>query len=260
MRATVVRILSLSSCALVVASCGDSTAPISMPAAQVAEVLGEGSQAVSFGTSGFTAVGLLPGPAAGLPRGSCVWNEQFGGFDCPAQGAGGTTVTVSFQLLDGDGAPLKTYDASKVAAIRTVSNAKGGMTFTSPIDGGTNTLAHVSHHDATLSGLLTPRHVLNSLGTSTMTITSPGNTVSSRVKQTVTDLVLAQRRGANPYPLSGSIRSEVFEGNATSPTSTMTMTFNGTSIVALTMTFGGVTRECSMDLARAAIPPTCFGI
>lgn len=244
---------------VILASCGDSTSPEPLPAAQLDEVLAESMEAQTLGASGLAATGVSLAPSAGLPRGTCIWNEQFVGFDCPARTSGDTRITVSFQLLDASGNSLRAYDATKVAAIRTVSDVNGKSTFRSPLDGTTQTLTVVAHNDATLSGLLTATHVLNSLGTSSLTSTSSLGSFTIKSRQITKDLVLPPRRAANPYPLSGSITSEVFGTDGVTPTSMVTMTFNGTSTVALRITFGTTTRECTLNLDRPAIPASCFG-
>jgi hypothetical protein len=254
---SVLRAAWVAGCWVILASCGESTAPEPVPSAQVEALLQESLQAQTLGGTALASSGIFAVPSAQLPRGSCVWSDDFQGFDCPSRSSAGLSVHTSFQLLDASNAPLRAYDATKVAALRTVTDVTGRSTFTSRFDGSVETFDISAHEDGTLSGLLTDRHVLNSIGTSRTTITSPAGTATMRSKQTTTDLVLSSRPNANPYPSSGTISSEAYFGDDQTPTTRVTMTFNGTSTVAIVLTFGSVTQSCTLDLAQRPSLPVC---
>lgn len=122
-------------------------------------------------------------------------------------------------------------------------------------DGSTITID--GQDELTLSGILSGVHVLN--GTSAMNVhgTDAGSTTPfvMSISTTIADLVLPATP-ADKWPKSGRIIMDLTDSmEGTTSTTRFTMTFNGTSKVAVTMTSDGFTLSCTMDLASPS--PTC---
>ena len=242
--------LLVSAC-LIAAACGDSTAP-TPSALTVDTLLAEVNGASALGgpaasMSGMTSVAVPP------PSGPCPYNSSNQRFVCPVVSANGYTFNRYYQLLDAAGTPLSSFDALRVVAIRTVTDVTG--TTTTP----NGSISTTSHDDATLSGLRTETHTLNSSGTSTTTFTDSDHTLILNMTQTTTNLVMPNRGSANQYPKAGTIAMTITSGppGSSSLISTITMTFNGTSVVTWTVAHSGTRQTCTLDMAQTNAMPSC---
>jgi hypothetical protein len=85
-------------------------------------------------------------------------------------------------------------------------------------------------------------------------------TLNATTTQTMRDVVYpAATTGAPSYPTSGTVTidgTSSFGTAAPAVTTHLVMTFNGTSTVTLTMSTGGSTERCTINLATQA-PPVC---
>ncbi len=244
------RALALVIVAASVAACGSdsSTAP-DHPPADLNTVLSE-MVLPSIASS------LVPGmPAApetsALSSSSCSYSSASQDFTCPTVTASGLTFTRSFTLLSASGTPQSQFDPAATAAVRTNSALAGTITS----DGSTITVD--GQDELTLSGILTGVHVLN--GTSVMNVhgTDAESTTpySMSITTTTANLVLPATP-ADKWPKSGSILMDVTDSMQGSPmTMHMTMTFNGTSKVVVTMSSDGLSVNCTVDLASQS--PSC---
>ena len=242
-------ILFAGSC-LILAACGDSTAP-KQTALTVDSLLAELDDAQTLAAPALSLGGGFA-PSATASNRDCPFNSSNQRFVCDAVTVNGLTINRFYQLLDASNAPLSSFDVTKVAAIRNVSDVTGTLPGTT---GGTIT----AHEDGTLSGLLSGTHTLNSTGTSTATIASGGQTLNVTSEQTVTNLVLPRRGSPNQYPQSGTIAMKITSGLGAvgGQTVNITMTFNGTSKATFTMAANGFTQTCTIDLAKQGAAPVC---
>ena len=243
----------------VLTACGDSTAPGSTQPLSLDAALAEVNSAQTYSTAGLAAGGMvLPIPINFLaPPSNCPFNASTNSFVCPGRSVGGLTSTIWFQLFDDSNQPLTEFNPNTVAAIRMVIDMSGTLAANSSSTSLTTTLAR--HSDQTLSGLRTDRHTLNGTGTTNITTTIGSQTVSGTGSDKTTDVVLPPPGSATHWPLSGSISMDLSSGmGGTAFSSSFTMTFNGTSKVMITMTFGGTTRTCTLDLSAPATPGGCF--
>ena len=114
----------------------------------------------------------------------------------------------------------------------------------------------------TLSGLLTGLHTLNGTSTLTLAGTFSDGTTSFPIDVTVTtsiaNLVLPANTtpGAPIWPTSGTVTVQASGTIADIPTGTqkLTMIFDGTSTVDVTVTGNGISKSCKVDLATATDP------
>src|SRR5438105_295434 len=107
-------------------ACSDSTAPTVVPVT-LDTLLNEVGSAQTWNVAGLTLGGGVASTAA-LPKpDACPFNSANKRFECPATTSNGLTVTMYYQLLDASNAPLSSFDATKVAAIHTVSDASGTL-------------------------------------------------------------------------------------------------------------------------------------
>ena len=209
--------------------------------------------------SGVTST-LSPAAAASAATpvpSTCSYSASSQSFICPTVVmANGLTVTQSYTLLDASGKPQSQFDPGTTAAVRTKMSAAGTLTLTGSTSG---TLTIDQQQDMTFSGLLTSTHVLNGLSTvhmsgaiSTGTTTTPTN---STLTMTTTNLVLPPVNGdAIAWPTSGTLTEDMTNGDAGSPalSTHLTMTFNGTSQVAVVITIGTTTQRCTIDMAKTS--------
>jgi hypothetical protein len=221
-----------------------------------------------------TAVPAVPGVAAGVPfvapaavpiPTSCPYDAASKSFVCPPTTSGGLTVSLAYTLLDAAGKPLAQADKNVVASIRTVSTAKG--TITAPAESGASgTITVDQRQELTLSGLLTGTHRVDGTGTTkidgTLTVGGLKVPLTSTMTQTVAGLVLptGAAAGKAPWPTAGTITVDATTAGAGLPATTLRsqLTFNGTSTATLTITIGGVTQRCTVNLANPS-QLTCTG-
>ncbi len=196
--------------------------------------------------------GRLPVPD---PR-NCSYSTASGWFECQPITLSGLTFTMMYRLLDAAGNSQAKPDA-QTSAIETKSSVAGTMTNTVPgTSAPTSTYTINSNADQTLSGIRDDNHTLN--GTSvtklngTLGLGTSALAIDDSTKETTTDLVLPNAKAGQKWPQSGTITLESVS-NLGDPqfadTSRSVITFNGTSVVTITTTAGGVTFTCRFDLA-----------
>ena len=114
----------------------------------------------------------------------------------------------------------------------------------------------------TLSGLVTGTHTINGTGTAHLVGALPdASSFDIRMTSSITSLILPANTtpGAQVWPASGTIVVETLATLTGFPPSTsrLTLMFNGTSKVNVTVTEGGFSQTCQVDLATPAQEPTC---
>ncbi|MEP6619333.1 MAG: hypothetical protein ABJE47_08460 [bacterium] len=246
-----VRLAAFAAAALLAACSSDSIgAPTTPPSTTtLSQVLSEMSTPP---VSGASSVGVVtPVPLASVPVPSaCSYSAASQSFSCPTVVAGGLTITQSFTLLDASGKPQSQFDAGSTAAVRVKSSLAG------TVSASGSTLTIDEQQDLTMSGLLTPTHVLN--GTMAMRMNgtivsgSLSSPIASNMTMTMSNLVSpAGMSSANPWPASGTITEDATTSvdNLPAITTHMTMTFNGTSTVAIVVTIGATTQHCTVNLS-----------
>ena len=242
--------------AAAVACGGDSaTAPTSYPPATLDQALAELSiPALSAGDNSFVDLGAA---APSLDPTRCAYSATVQSFVCTPISESGITINQSFTLLTGSGAKQSAFDAATTDAVRANTTVAGTL-----VEQGTS-LNLSGQQQITLSGLVSGPHVLN--GTSTLTAAGTvvdGTTsypVNITVATSIANLVLPAHESTSSqlWPSSGSVTVDV--NGSIGPVSVSQartiITFNGTSTVNVTMTGGGVTKSCKVDLTKAA--PEC---
>ena len=242
--------------AAVVACGGDSaTAPTSYPPATLDQALAELSiPALSAGDNSFVDLGAA---APSLDPTRCAYSATVQSFVCTPISESGITINQSFTLLTSSGAKQSAFDAATTDAVRANTTVAGTL-----VEQGTS-LNLSGQQQITLSGLVSGPHVLN--GTSTLTAAGTvvdGTTsypVNITVATSIANLVLPAHESTSSqlWPSSGSVTVDV--NGSIGPVSVSQartiITFNGTSTVNVTMTGGGVTKSCKVDLTKAA--PEC---
>ena len=248
------RRLSVLALAVVAGACGsDSTGPANYPPASLDQALAELSiPALSAGGASFVDVGA---GALSLDPTSCPYSATVQSFVCSPISESGLTVNQSFTLLNGSGGKQSAFDPASTNAVRANTTVGGTLA-----EQGT-TLTVNGQQEITLSGLVSGPHVLN--GTSTIslagTVADGSSTypVNISVTTTIASLVLPPNATAQAWPSSGTITVDVNGsiGPVTVSQARTTIKFNGTSTVDVTMTGGGLSRSCKVDLAVAE--PVC---
>ena len=238
--------------ALVAAACSDSpTSPTTSLALD--EVFEQMSlSALAPAGSGIAAAGM-PLPGLSPVPSACSYIASVQSFVCAPVTTNGVTITRGYTLFSASGTPQSAFDPSATASVRTTTGVVGRMTVQTAV---TDLDAQQT---MTLSGLLTSRHVLDGLQVTKMTMTSPEfGTVRLNATTTFAGLVMPERGGR--YPKSGSVSTAITSDMAGMGAFTMTMTFNGTSKVDVTISSGGRTERCTIDLAATGpAGSTCFG-
>jgi hypothetical protein len=262
-----VRLSLLFAAALVVASCSDSpTGPDDPGSADLTALLndmsvGNVASPSAIGTSA-GVVAFSGVPSASANANACTFSS--GVFTCPTVTINGVTFTRSFILRDAAGQVQSAFGPN-VASIQSLTTAKGTVTATSP--GGTSSFAIDRSEDMTLSGIHTADRTLNGHALSTLsgTFASPGGNVLLNVKSTETteNLVLPKPNSGSRWPQRGKITSTV-ETSATPNgqqrvelSMLQTITFNGTSVVTISITTGFGTTTCQIDLAKPGTGQVC---
>ena len=260
--------LTLVVAGALLAACSGSdgpTTPTSGDPVNVAQLFGE--LAPPGATNALLLSSGLSLPATSAANGaSCPYDAASKSFVCAPVTSNGLTVTTSYQLLDAAGKPQDaSADRRTTAAMHTVSTISGTLTL--PPGTGTTAAGPLTisgKQDMTLSGLLGSTHTLNGTATTTIhgtfTLGSGVTTLNSTTTQTMRDVVYpAATTGAPSYPTSGTVTidgTSSFGTAAPALTTHLVMTFNGTSTVTLTMSTGGSTERCTINLATQA-PPVC---
>src|SRR6476661_1619066 len=235
--------------AFTAACSSDSTSPNRQPA-DLGEVLTEMS-VPSVAASLVPGVPATPSASAPAPS-SCSYNAGTQRFNCPTLSVSGVTFTRWFMLLDATGTPQSQFDAETTDAVHMNSSLLG-------LAANGTSVAITGNEELTLSGLRSGVHTL--AGTSLLNVngTDPrtGAPFILSVSTTVNDLVLPDSHG-DKWPKSGSVTIDATHAMAgTTTTSHLSATFNGTSKVAVSLTSGGITVSCTVDLASQS--PSCGG-
>jgi hypothetical protein len=199
----------------------------------------------------FSAAASLSGisaPAAlDIVPSGCTYAAASQNFVCVTVNVGGMAVSTTVTLYDASGAPQSAYNAATTAAMHVTTSATGTLPATSV----TGPLALNEHQDLTLSGLLTPTHVMN--GTTavqlsgSMVMAGASTSVSENSTITMTNLALPATAGG--FPSSGSMTvDELSAIGGTSVHTNIALTFNGTSKVGMVTTVSGHVQNCVIDL------------
>jgi hypothetical protein len=249
------RQLSVLALTVVAGACGsDSTGPTNYPPATLDQALAELSiPALSAVGNSFAEVDATPT----LDPANCPYSAAVQSFVCTPISGSGVTVNHSYTLLSPSGAKQSAFDPAGTAAVRANTTVAGSL-----VEQGT-TLTIDGQQELTLSGLIAGPHVLN--GTSTISLAGTVEDETSTypiditVATTIANLVMPPNAAgsADVWPLSGKITVDVNGsiGPLTVSSARTTLTFNGTSTVDVTMTGGGLSKSCKVDLAVAA--PVC---
>lgn len=249
MKARMLRVVTFVTIAALSAACSsDSTAPDRQPA--------DLSQVLTEMTVPPVAASLVPGlpatPSASAPTpSSCSYDAGSQRFNCPDVTATGVTFYRWFTLLNAAGTPQSQFDAATTDGVHLNSSLAGHFT----ANGSNGVVA--GNEDLTLRGLLSGVHTL--AGTTLLNINgtdaATGNPFVLSVSSTIDDLVLPDTP-ADRWPKSGSVIVHATHSMAgTTTSSQLSATFNGTSKVAVSLTSGGITVTCTVDLASQS--PTC---
>jgi hypothetical protein len=109
-----------------------------------------------------------------------------------------------------------------------------------------------------VSGLISGIRTLNGTLAATFVSVSATATVTSSAVETTSNLVLATRGDATPYPASGSVTTQLFSGLPAGGAllATATSTFNGSRMVTLVIVTNGETLTCAFDL-KGVTATTC---
>lgn len=235
---------------LAVAACRESTAPDT--SASLDDALVQMASADALAGPGVALMGGIAAPASTGPN-ACAFIASSRRFECPEHSAGGFTIDRYYELLDASGALLSEW-SSAVVAIRNVADVSASLTRDTPPLGPVS-LVLSAHDESTLSGLQSPTQVLTGTSTSNTTTTSSLGTQVVNSTRTM-NLALPPRGSSSLYPTGTITMNSVVNGHPGA--TTMTMTYNGTSIVTMAMaTPGGMTVRCTLDLSRPGVPPVC---
>jgi hypothetical protein len=250
MKARALRTLTFVIAAALTAACNDSTAPARQPA-DLGEVLTEM-------TVPSVAATLVPGmpatpSASAITPSSCSYDAGLQRFNCPNVTATGVTFYRAFTLLNAAGTPQSQFDATTTDGVHLNSSLAGNFTAN-----GSNVIV-AGDEDLTLRGLLSGVHTL--AGTTLLNVNgtdaATGYPFILSVSSTIDDLVLPDTP-ADRWPKSGSVIVHTTHAMAgATTTSQLSATFNGTSTVDVSLTSGGITVNCKVDLASQH--PTCGG-
>lgn len=241
MKVRALRTLTFVSIAALAAACNDSTAPARQPA-DLGEVLNQMS-VPSLAAALVPDVPATTSAAAPAPS-SCSYDAGTQRFNCPVVTVSGVSFTRWFTLLDVNGSPQSQFDAATTDAVHLNSSLTG-------LAANGRSVAIAGNEDLTLSGLRSGVHTL--AGTSLLNVNGTDDRTGApfilSVSTTVNDLVLPDSRD-DKWPKSGSVTIDATHAMAgTTTRSHLSATFNGTSKVAVSLTTGGVTVSCTVDLA-----------
>lgn len=252
------RLAAIALAAIVVACSSDSfLEPSTNQAMTLSQLLSEMNLPALSGVASALSPAPVASAAAPVPS-TCSYSASSQSFICPTVvTVNGLTVTQSYTLLDASGQPQSQFDPGTTAAVRTTRSSAGTLTLTGSTSIGSLTIDQ--QQDMVLSGLLTSTHVLNGMtamhisgAISTGTTTTPTN---ATLTTATANLVLPPMNAdVVAWPTSGSITEDVTTVDAGFPAMSthLTMTFSGTSQVALVVTIGTTTQRCTIDLAKTS--------
>jgi hypothetical protein len=239
---------------VVASACGsDAAVAPTTPHATLDQALGELTLPV-LATAGGSISDLFPGATQLGAR--CAYAAASQSFVCPPATASGVTINQSFTLLSTSGAKQSAFDQATTESVRANTAVAGSITG----EGATFTLD--GQEELTLSGLVTGRHTIDGTGAARLVGTLPdGSSLDVRMTSSITSLVIPANTtpGAQVWPTSGTIVVESLATLTGFPPSTLRLTlmFNGTSKVNVTVTEDGFTRTCQQDLATPTQEPMC---
>ena len=243
------RFVALAAVAAIASACNDATAPAVQPA-DLSQALAELQPSSVAGVHSSISPAPVAGLAAPVPS-SCSYDAASKSFACPTVTVSGVTVSRQFTLFDASGNAQSAFDRSSTAAVRMQT------TFAGTVASGGTTMTLDQQQDYTLSGLLTGVHTLNgtSLGHVTGTVSNGSTTtpIASTITTTTTGLVLPRSStGAERFPAGGTIAAQTVTTIGALPpvTTNVLVAFDGSSKAAVTITAGGRTTRCTVDLTR----------
>lgn len=178
------------------------------------------------------------------PASGCTLNAATGRFDCPPVTNNGLTLTRSFAFYNAAGQSLSKWNDTTVASVNlttTESGVRANTTGADTISGSRNmTVSGLAGHNTT--------RTWNGTGSRSVggyyTDSAASRTYDHSENATFTNVLVTLPRSANPYPTSGSISRQVnAAGTVTkggksrsfSASRTVTVTFNGTEFVPMTI-------------------------
>jgi len=248
MKARALRTLTFATVAALTAACNDSTGPNRQPA-DLGEVLTE-MTVPSLAATLVPGMPATPSASAVTPS-SCVYDAGSQRFNCPNVTVSGVTFYRWFTLLNGAGIPQSQFDAATTDGVHLNSS------MASSVAANSKELVIAGNEDLTLRGLLSGVHTLS--GTTLLNLNgtdaATGYPFVLSISSTIDNLVLPDTP-ADRWPKSGSVIVHTTHAMAgTTTTTQMSATFNGTSKVAVSITSGGTTLSCMVDLASEH--PTC---
>ena len=224
----------------------------STPHATLDQALGELTLPV-LGAAGGSIAGLFPGGSQ--LRASCAFSPAAESFVCPTAKASGLMINQSFTLLTASGTTQSAFGAT-TESVRSNTVVAGSVAE----DGAT--LSVDAEEQLTLSGLVTGTHSISGTGTAHLVGTLfEGSDLEIFMSSSITKLVItaSYAAGGQRWPVSGTIVVETSASLTGFPTSItrLTLMFNGTSKVNVTVTEDGFTRTCQRDLATSTEAPAC---
>lgn len=246
--------------ALYVAACGDGgTNPDARPATLdgVLGVVTSLDVVARTATAGIASGFIAPSSPGigGISPSHCPYDAASGRFVCATVSASGVTVTRSFTLYDAAGAPQSAF-GDQTAKVRVDQTATGTITSTVP-PAGTTAIADTGYK--VVSNFRAGRPTVDGEDRVHMTQTHAGPdgrplTATITVRQTIAGLV-APAAGAR-FPSAGTITQDMTMAGAYGTTTAhAVITFDGSSVMHMTVTVGGMTTTCNVDLA--ATSPSC---
>lgn len=206
-----------------------------------------GARLIAPGGGVSAAVEAPPRAAAAWISPSCTFDASTGRFACPPVTKNNQTWTVSYALMDANGATQSQYNDVTTASINFIVSDTGAVAFTNNGNSFADTVSR--RHNRTVSGLAgTPDtvHTWNGTGTSAIRSVRSGQITKVYVftsADTTSAVRFKQPRDINPYPLSGTVVRDytVTRTRLASDTTTRTasrrvvVTFNGTANVPMTV-------------------------
>lgn len=215
------------------------------------DVIGSAESTIGFQFSpaGISGVSLSVTGGSDLmagfaPATGCTLNTATGRFDCPPVTNNGLTLTRSFAFFNAAGQPLSKWNDTTVASVNVTTTESGVR----PNTTGADTIS--GSRNMTVSGLAGHNITRTWSGTGTRSIggyytdSAATRTYDHTESATFTNVLVTLPRSANPYPTSGSIARQVnAAGTVTkggksrsfSASRTVTVTFNGTEFVPMTI-------------------------
>jgi hypothetical protein len=188
---------------------------------------------------------------------NCRFTASTGRFACPDLRFGPFTIARSFQLLDANGQPQAAYDRLTTASANFVTTVSASIS-RSQFDA-----TYSRHRDLTVSGLLGggTTHTFNGTGAGSVSSHHTGGGAARSYSMTstmmLTNVVVPVPWRVGGWPRSGTITRQVSysregaRGEGRSGTRVVTITFNGTELVPMTVNGAPFT----LDLATGKVVP-----